>query len=194
MSAVVKAVTKVVKWVGDAIEDVIDFAVEEIIEPVFEFVGDTVKALMDDPLTTIAKVVALATGNAWAIPLIDGASTAANGGSFGDVMKSVAISYVAGKVGGELGDWAGEAAGNALGEGVSAGTRELVATMVSQGTVGATTAILYGEDPFEAFARGGISAAVSAAMGKIGEKIGFESACRSNRQHVWSTRPCVNRC
>jgi hypothetical protein len=192
LSAVVKAVTKVVKWVGDAIEDVIDFAVEEIIEPVFEFVGDTVKALMDDPIATIAKVVALATGNAWAIPLIDGASTAANGGDFGDVMKSVAISYVAGKVGGELGDWAGEAAGNALGEGVSAGTRELVATMVSQGTVGATTAILYGEDPFEAFARGGISAAVSAAMGKIGEKIGFESTVTDPATGKTTTRTIPN--
>jgi hypothetical protein len=192
LSAVVKAVTKVVKWVGEAIGDVIDFAVEEIIEPVFEFVGDTVKALMDDPLTTIAKIVAIATGNAWAIPLIDGASTAANGGNFGDVMKSVAISYVAGKLGGELGDWAGEAAGNALGEGVSAGTRELVATMVSQGTVGATTAILYGEDPFEAFARGGISAAVSAAMGKIGEKIGFESTVTDPTTGKTTTRTIPN--
>jgi hypothetical protein len=192
LSAVVKVVKKVVKWVGEAIGDVIDFAVEEIIEPVFEFVGDTVKALMDDPLTTIAKIVAIATGNAWAIPLIDGASTAANGGNFGDVMKSVAISYVAGKVGGELGDWAGEAAGNALGEGVSAGTRELVATMVSQGTVGATTAILYGEDPFEAFARGGISAAVSAAMGKIGEKIGFESTVTDPATGKTTTRTIPN--
>jgi hypothetical protein len=192
LSAVVKVVKKVVKWVGEAIEDVIDFAVDEIIEPVFEFVGDTVKALMDDPLTTIAKIVAIATGNAWAIPLIDGASTAANGGNFGDVMKSVAISYVAGKVGGELGDWAGEAAGNALGEGVSAGTRELVATMVSQGTVGATTAILYGEDPFEAFARGGISAAVSAAMGKIGEKIGFESTVTDPATGKTTTRTIPN--
>jgi hypothetical protein len=192
LSAVVKVVKKVVKWVGDAIEDIIDFAVDEIIEPVFEFVGDTVKALMDDPLTTIAKIVAIATGNAWAIPLIDGASTAANGGNFGDVMKSVAISYVAGKVGGELGDWAGEAAGNALGEGVSAGTRELVATMVSQGTVGATTAILYGEDPFEAFARGGISAAVSAAMGKIGEKIGFESTVTDPATGKTTTRTIPN--
>jgi len=192
LSAVVKVVKKVVNWVGDAIEDVLDFAVDEIIEPVFEFVGDTVKALMDDPLTTIAKVVAIATGNAWAIPLIDGASTAAKGGDFGDVMKSVAISYVAGKVGGELGDWAGEAAGNALGEGVSAGTRELVATMVSQGTVGATTAILYGEDPFEAFARGGITAAVSAAMGKIGEKIGFESTVTDPVTGKTTTRTIPN--
>jgi hypothetical protein len=192
LSAVVKRVKKVVKWVGEAIGDVIDFAVEEIIEPVLEFVGDTVKALMDDPLTTIAKIVAIATGNAWAIPLIDGASTAAKGGDFGDVMKSVAISYVAGKVGGELGDWAGEAAGNALGEGVSAGTRELVATMVSQGTVGATTAILYGEDPFEAFARGGISAAVSAAMGKIGEKIGFESTVTDPATGKTTTRTIPN--
>ena len=192
MAAIVKVTTKVVKWIGGNVLDVLDFAVEEIIEPVFEFVGDTVKALMDDPLTTIAKIVAIATGNAWAIPLIDGASIAAKGGSFGDVMKGVAISYVAGKVGGKLGDWAGAAAGNALGEGVSAGTRELVATMVSQGTVGATTAILYGEDPFEAFARGGISAAVSAAMGKIGEKIGFESTVTDPTTGKTTTRTIPN--
>jgi len=91
-----------------------------------------------------------------------------------------------------FGDWAGEAAGNALGEGVSAGTRELVATMVSQGTVGATTAILYGEDPFEAFARGGISAAVSAAMGKIGEKIGFESTVTDPATGKTTTRTIPN--
>ncbi len=192
MAAIVKVTTKVVKWIGGNVLDVLDFAVDEIIKPVFEFVGDTIKALMDDPLTTIAKIVAIATGNAWAIPLIDGASIAAKGGSFGDVMKGVAISYVAGKVGGKLGDWAGAAAGNALGEGVSAGTRELVATMVSQGTVGATTAILYGEDPFEAFVRGGISAAVSAGMGKIGEKIGFESTVTDPATGKTTTRAIPN--
>jgi hypothetical protein len=192
LAAIVKVTTKVVKWIGGNVLDVLDFAVDEIIKPVFEFVGDTIKALMDDPLTTIAKIVAIATGNAWAIPLIDGASIAAKGGSFGDVMKGVAISYVAGKVGGKLGDWAGAAAGNALGEGVSAGTRELVATMVSQGTVGATTAILYGEDPFEAFVRGGISAAVSAGMGKIGEKIGFESTVTDPATGKTTTRAIPN--
>ena len=47
-------------------------------------------------------MVAIATGNAWAIPLIDGASAAANGGDLGDVLKTVAVSYVAGEIGAEV--------------------------------------------------------------------------------------------
>ena len=95
MSFIVDAVKDVIDWVAGAIEDVVDFVFDEIVEPVVSFVGDTVQALLDDPIQTIAKVVAIATGNAWAIPLIDGASTAANGGDLGDVLKSVAVSYVA---------------------------------------------------------------------------------------------------
>ena len=97
MSFIVDAITDVIDWVAGAIEDVVDFVFDEIVEPVVSFVGDTVQALLDNPIETIAKVVAIATGNAWAIPLIDGASVAANGGDLGDVLKTVAVSYVSGK-------------------------------------------------------------------------------------------------
>ena len=76
MSFIVDAIKDVIDWVAGAIEDVVEFVFDEVIEPVVTFVGDTVEALLDNPLETIAKVVAIATGNAWAIPLIDGASVA----------------------------------------------------------------------------------------------------------------------
>ena len=102
MSFIVDAITDVIDWVAGAITDVVDFVFDEIVEPVVSFVGDTVQALLDNPIETIAKAVAIATGNAWAIPLIDGASVAVNGGDIGDVLKTVAVSYVSQAVGGEI--------------------------------------------------------------------------------------------
>jgi hypothetical protein len=94
MAAVVEIVEDVVGGVGDIIEDVvgvvgdaIDWVVDEIVEPVISGVGDVIQAALDDPITTIAKIGAVATGNAWALPLIDGAAVAANGGDLGDVVK-----------------------------------------------------------------------------------------------------------
>ena len=174
MSFIVDAVKDVIDWVAGAVEDVVDFVFDEIVEPVVSFVGDTVEALLDDPITAIAKVVAIATGNAWAIPLIDGASTAANGGDLGDVIKSVAISYVAGEIGAEVAQHTAPFVDEFIGESLSAGVKELAVSAITQGTVGATQAILYGEDPFEAFVRGGVTAAVSAGLGKIGEQMGWE--------------------
>ena len=50
MSFIVDAVTDVIDWVAGAIEDVVDFVFDEIVEPVVSFVGDTVQALLDDPI------------------------------------------------------------------------------------------------------------------------------------------------
>ena len=110
----------------------------------------------------------------WAIPLIDGAVTAMNGGDFGDVLKTVAVSYVAGQIAGEVAQFTEPFVSGVIGESLSAGIKELAVSAITQGTVAATTAILYGEDPLEAFARGGLTAAVSAGLGKIGEQMGWE--------------------
>ena len=94
----VDIVEDVVGAVGDAVEWVVD----EVVEPVISGVGDVIEAALDDPITTIAKVAAtVASGGAylWTIPLIDGASTLAQGGDIGDALKSAAVSYVGGKVG-----------------------------------------------------------------------------------------------
>jgi len=69
------------------------------LKPVAQVYGDVAAATAEDPVTAIAKGIALATGNAWAIPLIDGADVAADGGSIGDILRVTATSYVAGKVG-----------------------------------------------------------------------------------------------
>jgi hypothetical protein len=192
MSFIVDAITDVIDWVAGAIEDVVDFVFDEIVEPVVSFVGDTVQALLDNPIETIAKVVAIATGNAWAIPLIDGASVAANGGDLGDVLKTVAVSYVAQAIGGEVAQHTAPFVDEFIGEALSEGVKELAVSAITQGTVAATQAIIYGEDPLEAFARGGITAAVSAGLGKIGEQMGWEMEVTDPDTGQTTTRPIPN--
>jgi len=185
IGGVADAVGDVIEWVGDGISDVVDFVADEIIKPVANFVGDTIDALMDNPIETIAKIAAVATGNAWAIPLIDGASVAANGGDIGDVLKATAVSYVASAVGGEVGSYAGDYVAEAVGS-------ELVGEIVKEGAVQATTAVIYGEDPMQAFLRGGLSAGVSAGLGKIQESLGFEVQVKDPDTGRVTTKPIPN--
>ena len=145
----------------DIIVDIVDFAVDEIIQPVVQGAGDIIQAALDDPITTIAKVAAFATGQAaWAIPLIDGASTLAKGGDIGDALKASAISYAGGKVGGKIGKYVDPAL-------AEAGYGSTVSAAISGGTKSAATALVYGQDPLKAFATGGINAGVGALLGDI---------------------------
>ncbi len=165
---VVDVVVDVVEDVVGAVEDAINWAVDEIVEPVLSGVGDIVEAALDDPITTLAKITAVATGNAWALPLIDGASVAANGGDLGDVIKAAAISYTTGKV--------GEFTATSINPKIaSAGLNTTVEAAVQAGIEGGTrsaaTAIIYGQDPLQAFATGGVNAAVGATLGKIADNI-----------------------
>ena len=185
VGSVANALGGAVEWIGDGLGSIADFVVDDILEPVANFVGDTISALMDDPIVTIAKIAAVATGNAWAIPLIDGANVAANGGDVGDVLKATATSYVAQTIGGEVGDFAGDYVGEAVGS-------ELVGEVIKEGAVQATTAVIYGEDPIEAFLRGGLTAGISAGLGRIQESIGFEVQVKDPDTGRVTTRPIPN--
>jgi len=84
MSAVVDAVTSVVSdvvdTVGSVVSDVVDTATH-IVEQAGNVVEKTVQAAVDDPIGTIAKVAAVATGNAELLPYITAGDVIAHGGS-----------------------------------------------------------------------------------------------------------------
>ena len=165
---VVDAVVDVVEDVIGAVGDAVNWVVDEIVEPVLDGVGDIVQAALDDPITTIAKITAVATGNAWALPLIDGAAVAANGGDLGDVVKAAAISYTTGKVGDFTSTYVNPKIASA---GFNSTVEAAVQAGIKGGTQSATTAIIYGQDPLQAFATGGLNAAVGATLGKIADNI-----------------------
>jgi len=85
MSAVVEAV-------GDLVGGVVD-AVGDAVEWVGDTVSNVVESVMDDPLKAVVQVAAVATGNAWALPIIEGVDVLEEGGSIEDALKSAALTY-----------------------------------------------------------------------------------------------------
>ena len=96
VDSVTDTISDVISWVGDTVADAGDWVVDEIVSPVVDAVDDVIAAVKDDPLKAIATFAAVATGNAWAIPLIEGADVAQNGGDIGDILEATAKSYIAG--------------------------------------------------------------------------------------------------
>ena len=166
-----KIIKKPIKWIGDKIKDVGDWIVDEIIEPVIDTVEGTIDALLDDPIKTIATIAAVATGNAWALPLIEGAGVAVNGGDIGDILEATAKAYVAQQVGAAAGNYAGKAA---TASATSAAQAKIVGSIVAQGTSSATAAVIYGQDPVEAFLKGGVQAGVSASLGQLSQNTDYQ--------------------
>ena len=160
----VDIVEDVVDDVVDVIEDAADWVVDEIVDPVVDMGQDIIKYASDNPLETLAKMAAYATGNAWMIPLIDGASVAAKGGDLGDVVKASAISYAGAKVGGTVSKFVDPSIANA-------GLNSTVSAAISGGTKSAATALVYGQDPLKAFVTGGVNAGVGAFLGEIDTKL-----------------------
>ena len=161
---VVDVIKKPIDWIGDTIGDVTDWVVEEIVDPVVDAVDDVVDAIEDDPVKAIATVAAYATGNAWAIPIIEGVDVAQNGGDIGDILEASAKAYVAQQAGSYAGKYAGEAA-------VAAGSGQTAATILGTASGQAASAVVLGQDPAEAFLKGGLQAGISAGLGYIDEKI-----------------------
>ena len=163
MAFVVNIVEDVLDLVGDAV----DWVVDEIVQPVVSGIGDVIDYVLDNPIEAIAKIgLTVVSGGAyaWAIPLVDGAATLAKGGDLGDALKAAAISYAGGKVGTVAGKYVGNVAGDYLGDSFGS---QIISAGLTSGAKSAATAIVYGQDPLQAFATGGIQGALGATLGKI---------------------------
>lgn len=162
MSAIVEAVSDVFEAVGDAVGSVVEaiddglhWIDDKIIQPVAKTVEKTIDAAMDDPLGTIAKV-ATAVFAPQLLPLVNGATTLANGGSFNDALKSAATAYVAPEVGKFVGASIAPEFGTEAAR-VAAGASASVTSSVIMG----------GKDPLGALISGGVSAAMPILTGEI---------------------------
>lgn len=82
----------VISAIGDAVGSVVD-AVGDAVEWVGDTVSNVVEAAIDDPVKTIAQVAAVATGNAWALPAIEGVDVLEEGGSIEDALKGAALTF-----------------------------------------------------------------------------------------------------
>jgi len=177
-----KIIKKPIKWIGDKIEDVGDWIVDEIIDPVVETVEGTIDALLDDPIKTIATITA-AIYAPWAIPLIEGADVAMTGGDIGDILEATAKAYVAQQVGAKVGSYVGDA----VSAGAQTATSKVVGKIVAQGSASATAAVIYGQDPVEAFLKGGIQAGVSASLGQLSENADYQKLPQAAKNVIESS-------
>lgn len=194
MSGVLKAVGSVVSsavsWVGDAISSVADFVVDGILSPIADFAGGFIDGFLENPFTSIAKIAAAVSGQPWVIALVNGAATAIEGGGLGDVLLSTAGSYISSSLGSQFNSFIG-GAGSTLTNNITgpelfissqptnfvseALSNTFVKEIVGSGVSGAANAIIYGEDPVEAFLKGGVTAGISAGLGQIQDYLGFDT-------------------
>ena len=82
-------------FVGDFVENTVSSA--------GDFVENQIQEIVDDPVKAAAKVAAVASGNAWALPVIEGIDTIEEGGSVEEGLLSAGKAYVGQQVGAELG-------------------------------------------------------------------------------------------
>jgi biotin operon repressor len=196
MSFVVDAIEDV----SDVIFDAADWVIDKVIDPVMTVVSNVIESALDNPVKTIAQIAAIATGNVWALPLIEGASVAADGGDLGDVLKATAIAYVAQNVGQSVGKAVGNYvsnAGTALEYGVSQGSQQaamlaaqeagmqtasqIAGRVIGSAAASASVAVVTGQDPVKAFVTGGVGAAVPTILGKVP---GFTTLPPSSQQVI----------
>ena len=169
---------------GQLRKDVVNFVVDDVLEPIAKTVGNVIESALDDPLKTIAQIAAVATGNAWALPLIEGADVAAKGGDIGDVLEATAKAYVVQQVGTYVGKAAGTYAGEVAGgleyadDAARIAAQKLAENVVGAAAGSAAVAVVTGQDPVQALVRGGISAGVPALLGRV---TGFEQFAKQNK-------------
>lgn len=113
---------------GGKVEQAGNWVNKEVIQPVGNFVGETVEAIANDPLPFIATIALTAVGVP--PPLASAAVTAARGGSMEDIATAAVATYA----GGEVGKAAGAGATSA---GASATTAKIAAS-----AAGASTAVV----------------------------------------------------
>jgi len=159
MSFIIETFEDIVEFIDDSK----DFVVDDVADPILDTVTAVIK---DDPVKAIAQITAVATGQTWALPLIEGADVVQNGGDIGDVLEAAAKVYVAQQVGSMAGEYAGTATQTAT-------SSEVAASVIGAGVGSAASAVILGQDPIEALKTGGISAAIGASIGQLETNTGY---------------------
>jgi len=91
--------------------------VENTLSSVVDVAENQIQEVLNDPVKAAAKATAVATGNAWALPIIEGVDTVQEGGSVEEGLLSAGKAYVGQQIGAELGSQLGsEFGGGSTGE------------------------------------------------------------------------------
>jgi hypothetical protein len=81
--------------------------VENTLSSVVDVAENQIQEVLDDPVKAAAKAAAIYTGNAWALPVIEGVDTVQEGGSVEEGLISAGKAYAGQQIGAELGSQLG---------------------------------------------------------------------------------------
>ena len=166
VNKVVSPVLDVVSDIGDVVMDspvfdVMDFVRDEIAAPVFDVAIDNV-----DIYDAIQIGLVLSGVPPWVIGVSSGAATIARGGDLSDAIKAGAISYAGATIGKTFDTKIAPKITDTL---TAEGFNQTVTNLINEGVKSSAKALVYGQDPLKAFATGGLTAGVNAALGQIDE-------------------------
>ena len=140
---------------------------EKILDPVFEFVEEKViDPILDNPVKAALKAAALATGNAWAVPVIEGADVARQGGDAGDILAATAASYAMGQASGAVGNVISPEVASAVDSlGFDPATAKVLTDSASRALTSGAMAAATGKDVGSAMTDGAIQGAFKSFTG-----------------------------
>jgi len=166
VDTVASPVLDVVSDIGDVVMDspvfdVMDFVRDEIAAPVFDVAIDNI-----DIYDAIQIGLVLSGVPPWVIGVSSGASTIARGGDLSDAIKAGAISYAGSTIGKTFDAKIAPRITDTL---TAEGFNQTVSNLINEGVKSSAKALVYGQDPLKAFATGGLTAGVNAALGQIDE-------------------------
>jgi hypothetical protein len=172
---VVGGAVDIVESVGNAVADVGNTIMEEVVEPVVDTVDRTIQAAMEDPVGTAVKVAAISTGNPAIMAAANAAVAVANGADFEDAVVAAGKGYAASVIGGEIAS--GVAPELASSADLTAGQASTAANVIGQ-TAGAAAT---GGDPLSALVTGTIGAGAGAVASEIP---GFEDLSKTQQAAI----------
>jgi len=159
--------------------DLNPFDAGELLEvDLVDSVENIVTAIEEDPIGTLGTIAMTMAGMPpWAISLVQGANTVAQGGSIEDAVKGMVLTYA----GAQLGDIAGNQANKALQQLTNQAGGNLVnpavANAIGAGSKNAAISLVHGKSPQEianSFLMGNVSAGVGSVLGKIDDSLGLD--------------------
>ncbi len=159
--------------------DLNPFDAGELLEvDLVDSVENIATAIEEDPIGTLGTIAMTMAGMPpWAISLVQGANTVAQGGSIEDAVKGMVLTYA----GAQLGDIAGNQANKALQQLTNQAGGNLVnpavANAIGAGSKNAAISLVHGKSPQEianSFLMGNVSAGVGSVLGKIDDSLGLD--------------------
>ena len=148
--------------VGDIVEDTTEFIGDAI-----EKIGDTIEAIVEDPLPTLLMIA----GSAVGIPpyVTSAIITAARGGDLGDIALSAGTAYLGAELGGQFqtSSIAGSLSSTLVESGVDTAIASTVTTSIGKGLVNGAVAELKGGDFVDGFTGGLVGSVVGAGVQEV---------------------------